>query len=48
MSDKIEFIAHVPPIQAMFKALDGGGARIALELDPKAAFTYYPFMVKAN
>jgi len=48
MSAKIDIIATVPPIQGAFKFLDGGGARIALDLDPSSAVRYLQFIQIAN
>ena len=45
---KVNILATVPPIQAAFKFLDGGGARIALDLDPSSAVAYFNFIQLAN
>jgi len=44
----ISILATIPPIQAAFKYLDGGGARVALDLDPKSAQKYFAFLQVAN
>ena len=44
----ISILATIPPIQAMFKGLDGGGARITLDLDPTSASKYWAFCQLAN
>lgn len=45
---KINITATVPAIQAAFKFLDGGGARITLDLDPTSAQDYFKFAQIAN
>lgn len=44
----IKITATIPPIQAAFKALDGGGARITLDLDPESATRYFHFWQMAS
>lgn len=44
----IKITATIPPIQAAFKFLDGGGARVTLDLDPESAGKYFAFIQLAN
>ena len=45
---RISITATVPPIQGAFKYLDGGGARVTLDLDPSCAVKYLQFIQLAN
>jgi hypothetical protein len=45
---KISIIATIPRIQAAFKYLEGGGARITLDLEPASATKYFQFIQLAD
>ena len=45
---RISIQATVPPIQGAFRFLDGGGARITLDLEPESADKYWQLMKLAN
>ena len=45
---RISIRATVPLIQAAFKFLDGGGARVTLDIDPASVSKYWEFIQLAN
>ena len=45
---RISIQGTIPPIQAAFRFLDGGGARVTLDLDPSCAVKYLQFIQLAN
>jgi len=40
---KVDFMAYLPGIQAEFKTLPEGGARLTIEMEPNEALKVYQF-----